>query len=406
MSFDVDAIRAQFPGLQATAHGKPLVYLDSAASGQICKPALDAVNDFQLKHRANIHRGVHALSQEATELYDQARNTAAEFLGGVDPHEVIFTRGTTEAINLVAATWGRANLSEGDEIVLTELEHHSNIVPWQMVAAATGAVIRVIRIDERGQLDMDSARSVIGPNTQLVAFNHVANAIGTVNPVKELVALAKSFNATVLVDGAQGAPHTRLNMAELGCDFYVFSGHKVYGPTGIGVLWGRKELLDAMPPYQGGGDMIDHVSFEETTWNVVPHKFEAGTPNISGAIGLGAALRFLMDVGLDEIAAWEHELLAYAQDTLGQIPGLREVGTAEHKASVFSFLVDGVHPTDIGTFVDTKGVAVRTGHHCAQPLMERMGVTGTARASFALYNTKVEVDALAAAIQKAIQLFG
>ena len=399
---DVAALRADFPCLDQQVHGKPLVYLDNAASSQTPQVVLDAVQGFYLRDRANVHRGVHELSQRATAAYDLTRSKIAAFLNASREEECIYVRGTTEAINLVASTWGPAHVGEGDEIVITQMEHHSNIVPWQLLCERTGATLRYIPIDTRGQLRMDVAAEIIGPRTKLVAAVHVSNALGTINPVHELVALAKAQGALVLLDGAQATPHMAVDVQALGCDFYAFSGHKVCGPTGIGALWGRYELLEAMPPYQGGGDMIADVRLDRTLYQPPPLRFEAGTPHIAGVIGLGAALDYLMGLGMDRIEAYEADLFAYATARLSVVDRIRPVGTAARKASVFSFLVDGAHPTDVGVLLDSQGVAVRTGHHCAQPVMDFFDVSATARASFAFYNTRDEVDAFADALEKVI----
>ena len=404
--FDVDAIRACFPILHRQVHGKPLVYLDNAASTQKPTAVIEALEHYYEMLNANVHRGVHRLSQEATDAYEAGRRSVARLLGVDDDRQVIFTRGTTEALNLVAHSWGRANLREGDEIVLSGMEHHSNIVPWQLVAQQTGAVIRVIPVADDGSLVEGAAEEIIGPRTRVLAVTHVSNALGTINPVRALADLAHAQGAIVVVDGAQSAPHVTIDVEALGADFYAISGHKVYAPTGIGALYGRAELLEAMPPWQGGGEMIRSVSFEGSTYAPIPAKFEAGTPHIAGAVGLGVAIDWLMDLGIERVAAHEDALLAYATEQLEQLPGLRMVGTAKHKAGVASFVVDGAHPHDIGTFMDMAGVAIRTGHHCAQPVMERFGVPATARASFGVYNTHADVDALIKALGRVIEVFG
>ena len=403
--FDVEAVRQDFPVLHQEVHDKPLAYLDSAASAQQPVQVIEAVAEYCRRDHANVHRGVYVLSQRATDAFEGAREKVRRFINAASIREVIFTRGTTEAINLVAQSWGRANVGPGDEIVVTHLEHHANIVPWQMLCEQTGAQLRVIAMTPSGELDMESARAVIGPRTRLLAFGHVSNALGTINPVAELAALARAHGALVLLDGAQGVPHMRVDMQALGCDFYAFSAHKLFAPTGIGVLWGREALLKAMPPWQGGGDMILSVSFEKTVYNELPWKFEAGTPHISGAVGLGAAIDYLERLDFERAAAWEHELLEYGTAVLSEIPGLRIIGTAPQKAAVISFSLDGVHPHDIGTIVDHAGVAIRTGHHCAMPVMEYYGVPATARASFAFYNTKAEIDRLAVALIEAREVF-
>ena len=404
-SFDVEAIRRDFPVLHQEVHGKPLAYLDNAASAQHPVQVIEAVSEYYRRDHSNVHRGVHQLSQRATDAFEGARDKVRRFINAASEREVIFTRGTTEAINLVAQSWGRANLGPGDEIVLSHLEHHANIVPWQMLCQQTGAELKVIPMTESGEIDLAAAREIIGPATRLLAFTHVSNALGTISPVAELTALARAVGAVVLLDGAQGVPHMRVDVQALGCDFYAFSGHKMFAPTGIGVLWGREELLRAMPPWQGGGDMILAVSFEKTTYNELPWKFEAGTPHIAGAIGLGAAIDYLENLDFTAAAAWEHELLDYGTARLQDVAGLRIIGTSPHKAAVISFTLDGVHPHDIGTIVDHAGVAIRTGHHCAMPVMEFYGVPATARASFAFYNTRDEIDRLAAALQQAQEVF-
>ncbi|MCO4747095.1 MAG: cysteine desulfurase [Proteobacteria bacterium] len=405
MAFNAEAVRAQFPILSREVHGKPLVYLDNAASTQKPQVVIDALDDYYSRLNANVHRGVHRLSQEATDAYEAGRKSVARLLGVDDDRQVLFTRGTTEALNLVAFSWGLANLGKGDEIVLSGMEHHSNIVPWQLVAQRTGAVIRVIPIGDDGALVPGAAAEIIGPRTKLLAVTHVSNALGTINPVRELADLAHAQGAVVVVDGAQAAPHASIDVAALGADFYALSGHKVYAPTGIGALYGRAELLEAMPPWQGGGEMIRSVSFEKSTYAPIPAKFEAGTPHIAGAVGLGTAIDWLLDLGVDAVAAHEDALLRYATEQLTALPGLRMIGTAPHKAGVASFVVDGAHPHDIGTFLDMAGVAIRTGHHCAQPVMTRFGIPATARASFAAYNTRADVDALIKALARVIEVF-
>jgi len=404
-AFDVERIRQDFPILRQQVRGKPLVYLDNAATSQKPQVVIDAIRHYYERDNANIHRGVHFLSERATEEYERARRTAQHFVNAADSREIIFVRGTTEAINLVAQTYGRKNIAAGDEIVVTAMEHHSNIVPWQLLCEEKGARLRVVPINDRGELLVDEFEKLLGPRTKLVALAHVSNALGTVNPVAELIEMAHRSNAVVLVDGAQAAPHVAIDVQALGADFYAFSGHKVYGPTGIGVLYGKVALLDAMPPYQGGGDMISSVTFEKTTYNKLPYKFEAGTPNVSGAIGLGAALDYVTGLGLANIAAHEDDLLANATSAVSAIPGITLIGTARHKAGVLSFVMDGIHPHDIGTILDQEGVAVRTGHHCAQPVMQRFDVPATARASFALYNTRQEIDALVRGIRKVREVF-
>lgn len=405
-AFDVEAVRQDFPILHQLIHDQPLAYLDSAASAQRPVQVIEAIAEYYRRDHANVHRGVHQLSQRATDAFEGAREKVRRFVNAASAKEIIFTRGTTESINLVAQSWGRANVRAGDDIVITHLEHHANIVPWQMLCEQTGASLKVIPMTPSGELDLAAARGIVGPRTRLLAFGHVSNALGTIHPVAELVALAKSVGALTLIDGAQGVPHMRVDLQALGCDFYAFSGHKLFGPTGIGVLWGREALLRAMPPWQGGGDMILAVSFEKSTYNDLPWKFEAGTPHIAGAVGLGAAIDYLERLDFERAAAWEHELLVYATEALREIEGLRIIGTAPHKAAVISFALAGVHPHDIGTIVDHAGVAIRTGHHCAMPVMEYYGVPATARASFAFYNTKAEADRLVAALQQAREVFG
>jgi cysteine desulfurase / selenocysteine lyase len=405
LPFDVDTVRQDFPVLSQQVHGKPLAYLDNAASAQRPVQVIEAVAEYYRRDHANVHRGVHTLSQRATDAFEGAREKVRRFINAASTREIIFTRGTTEAINLVAQSWGRTELGPGDEIAITHLEHHANIVPWQMLCEQTGATLRVIPMTLSGEIDLDAADRLIGSRTRLLAFGHVSNALGTIHPVATLVAMAKSVGALVLLDGAQGVPHMRVDMQALGCDFYAFSGHKMFAPTGIGVLWGREELLKAMPPWQGGGDMILAVTFDKTTYNELPWKFEAGTPHIAGAIGLGAAIDYLERLDFERAAAWEEELLEYATAALCKIEGLRIIGTAPHKAAVISFSLAGVHPHDIGTIVDHAGVAIRTGHHCAMPVMEFYGVPATARASFAFYNTKAEADQLVAALLQAREVF-
>lgn len=401
MSYDVELIRSQFPALDQEVHGKPLVYLDNAATSQKPQSVIDAVSHYYERDNSNVHRGVHTLSERATEGYEGARKKVAAFLGAESEKEIVFTRGTTEAINLVAQAYARPLLKAGDEVLITHMEHHSNIVPWQMVCRQTGATLKVAPISDDAELIVEEFEKLLSPATKLVAFGHVSNALGSVNPVKQLVSLAKSVGAVVLVDGAQATPHCPVNVRDLDVDFYAFSGHKVYGPTGIGALYGKAELLEAMEPWQGGGEMIKVVRLDESEFNSIPHKFEAGTPNISGAIGLGAALDFLEDIGVAEIGSWENELLSYATGQILTIPGVTIVGTAADKAGILSFKLDGVHAGDLGTIMDRFGVAIRAGHHCAMPAMERFGLQATARASFACYNTKADVDSFIAALKKA-----
>ncbi|MDP6945770.1 MAG: cysteine desulfurase, partial [Myxococcota bacterium] len=379
LSLDVSRLRQEFPALDQEVNGQPLAYLDNAASTQKARAVLEALDQIYTRDYANIHRGVHQLSVRATTAYEASRASVKDFLGAADDREIVFVGGTTEGINLVAAAWGPAHVGPGDEVLVTAMEHHSNIVPWQLLCEAVGARLEVVDIDQRGQLDLEDLKTKLRPTTRLLSLAHVSNALGTINPVEEIVALARERGVTTLIDGAQAAPHLAVDVQALGCDFYVFSGHKVYGPTGIGALYGRLPVLESMPPWQGGGDMIETVSFSGTTYAAPPARFEAGTPHIAGAIGLGAACDFLRGVGLDSIAAHETTLLAYGTEALSRIEGLRLIGTAERKASVLSFVLDGVHPHDVGTILDFAGVAVRTGHHCAQPLMERLGVTATTR---------------------------
>jgi cysteine desulfurase/selenocysteine lyase len=401
----VEKIRAQFPILKMKVHGHPLVYLDNAATSQKPQSVIDALVRYYEGENANIHRGVHYLSQIATEAFEQARETVRAFVNAARASEIIFTRGTTEAINLVAQTYGRVHVGAGDEVLITAMEHHSNIVPWQMLCEEKGAKLRVAPMNDEGELLLEEFRKLLNPRTKVVAVGHVSNALGTINPLKEMTAAAHALGIPVVVDGAQAVPHLAVDVQDLDADFYAFSGHKMYGPTGIGVLYGKTALLEAMPPYQGGGDMISSVTFEKTTFNKLPHKFEAGTPDMAGVAGLKAAIEFMNGVGIAKIAAHEHELLVYATEVIGALPGVRLIGTAREKASVLSFVLDEVHPHDIGTILDQEGIAVRTGHHCAQPVMERFHIPATVRASFAVYNTKAEVDALAQAIQKVHEVF-
>jgi cysteine desulfurase/selenocysteine lyase len=404
--FDAKRARQDFPVLSQTVYGKPLVYLDNAATAQKPQSVLDALEHFYATDNSNVHRGIHVLSQRATEDYEQARVKVQQFINAAHAREIIFVRGTTEAVNLVAQTYGRSHVRTGDEIVITYLEHHSNIVPWQILCEQQGAILRVVPINDAGELELEEYEKLLTARTRLVAVTHLSNALGTVIPLRHIIAAAHRVNVPVLVDGAQAAPRLPVDVQALDCDFYAFSGHKMYGPTGIGVLYGKAKLLDTMPPYQGGGDMISSVTFEKTIYNTVPHKFEAGTPHIAGAIGLGAAIDYVQAIGLENIAAHEHELLFYATDTLLQIPGVRLIGTAKEKAGVLSFVVEGIHPHDVGTVLDQEGIAVRTGHHCCQPVMDRFGVPATARASLGLYNTREDIDALAAGIDKVKEMFG
>jgi cysteine desulfurase / selenocysteine lyase len=404
--FDVHRVREDFPILRQTVHGKPLVYLDSAATSQKPRVVIEAERRFYLEDCANVHRGVHLLSERATKGYEDARVRVQGLLSAGEARQIVFVRGTTEAINLVASSYVRSKLQSGDEVVITAMEHHSNIVPWQMLRDEKGIVLRVAPISDRGEIIFEEFESLLGPRTGFVSVAHVSNALGTVNPVREMVRAAHRWNAPVLVDGAQAVPHLKIDVQELDCDFYAFSGHKVFGPTGVGALYGKVRWLESMPPYQGGGDMISSVSFAKTTYNTIPYKFEAGTPNIGATVGLGAAIGYISELGIENLARYEHELLAYATERLSQIPGVRIIGTAREKASVLSFVLDGVHPHDVGTVLDQEGIAVRTGHHCAQPLMDRFKVPATVRASLAFYNTKEEIDALAAAVEKVNQIFG
>jgi cysteine desulfurase/selenocysteine lyase len=403
--FEVEKVRKDFPILYSTVYGKPLVYLDNAATSQKPRVVIDAVSRYYETENANIHRGVHFLSQRATEDYEAARETIRAFLKAAEAHEIIFVRGTTEGINLVAQTYGRRNVGAGDEVLITAMEHHSNIVPWQLLCEEKGAKLRVAPINDDGELIVEEFEKLLNARTRIVAVPHVSNALGTIVPVRRLVELAHARNIPVLIDGAQAVQHLPVDVQALDCDFYVFSGHKIYGPTGIGALYGKSALLDAMPPYQGGGDMISSVTFEKTLYNKLPHKFEAGTPHVSGAIGLGCAIAYVNDLGLESIAAHEADVLAYATEILSGIPDLRLIGTAREKASVLSFILDGIHPHDIGTILDQEGIAIRTGHHCAQPVMRRFNIPATARASLALYNTREEIDALATGLQKVREVF-
>ena len=405
VGYDVEAVRRDFPILRTTVHGKPLVYLDSAASAQKPQAVIDAERAVYETGYANIHRGVHELSMRATDAYEKARARAAAFLGARESREIVFLRGTTEAVNLVAQSFGRTNVGPGDEVLITGLEHHSNIVPWQLLCEEKGAALRVAPIDDAGEVDLAAFERLLSPRTRIASFAHVSNALGTVNPVRRMTELAHAAGAAVMIDGAQAAPHLRIDVREIGCDFYAFSGHKVYGPSATGALWGRAELLEKMPPWQGGGDMISSVTFEKSTWNQIPFKFEAGTPNIAGGIALGAALDYVDQLGLAAIAAHEAELLRHGTERLRAIPGVRLVGTAREKTGVLSFVLDGVHPHDIGTVLDYEGIAIRTGHHCAQPVMDRFGVPATARASLACFNTREDLEALARGVLKAKELF-
>src|SRR5262249_38799266 len=405
-AFDVEKVRRDFPVLHQKVHGKPLVYLDNAATTQKPLSVIEAIEYYYRHDNSNIHRGVHALSERATADYEKVRAAAQRFLNARDAKEIIFVRGTTEAINLVAQSYGRKHVGPGDEVLITAMEHHSNIVPWQMLCDEKGARLRVAPINDRGELLLDEFGKLLGPKTRIAAVSHLSNALGTINPVREMTRMAHARNIPVLVDGAQAAPRLPVDVQALDCDFYAMSGHKMYGPTGIGVLYGKAELLEAMPPYQGGGDMIASVTFEKTVYNKLPYKFEAGTPNIADTIGFGAALAYLETLGLEAIERHEHDVLSYATRAIEAIPGVTIVGTASEKSGVLSFTMDGIHPHDIGTILDREGIAVRTGHHCAQPVMQRFGIPATARASFGLYNTREEVDALVAGIHKVIEVLG
>jgi cysteine desulfurase / selenocysteine lyase len=403
--WDVERIRKDFPALHQQVHGKPLVYLDNAATSQKPQAVIDALVAYYTFDNSNVHRGVHLLSERATEAYEGARARIQRHLNAASPREIVFVRQATEGINLVMASYGRRFVGAGDEIVISAIEHHANIVPWQMLCEDKGARLRVVPIDDRGDLLMEEYVRLLGPRTKLVAMTQVSNALGTVTPIKDVIALAHQQDVPVLVDGAQAVPHQPVDVRDLDCDFYVFSGHKAYGPTGIGVLYGKEQWLERMPPFQGGGDMIKSVTFEKTTYNELPYKFEAGTPHIAGAIGLAAGLEYIAGIGLEQIRDYEHELLAYGTELLTAISGVRLIGTARHKAAVLSFVLDGVHAHDLGTILDQQGVAVRAGHHCAMPVMQRFGVPATARASMAFYNTRAELETLAAAIERAREIF-
>lgn len=405
-AFDVQKIREDFPILKQKIRGKPLVYLDNAATSQKPRLVIEAEQRFYLQLCSNVHRGVHYLSESATQEYESVRVKVQRFLNAAEAREIVFVRGTTEAINLVANTYGRKFLQAGDEIIISAMEHHSNIVPWQMLCEEKGAKLRVAPINDRGEIIFEEFEKLLNPRTRFVSVVHVSNVLGTINPVKKIIEAAHRWNVPVLLDGAQAAAHLKVDVQALDCDFYTLSGHKLYAPTGIGALYGKAKLLEAMPPYQGGGDMISSVTFEKTLYNAIPMKFEAGTPNIAGTIGLGAAIDYLNQTGFEKLGTYEHELLAYAMEKIGEIPGVRLIGTAREKASAVSFVVEGIHPHDVGTVLDEEGIAVRTGHHCAQPLMERFGVPATARASLAFYNTREEIDALVAGIRKAKELLG
>jgi cysteine desulfurase/selenocysteine lyase len=401
---DIDKIRSDFPILSREVNGKPLVYLDNGASSQKPKQVIDVISHYYEHENSNIHRGIHTLSQEATNAYEESRRILQAFINAEHEHEVIFTSGTTDSINLVASSFGKKFLEKGDEIIISTMEHHSNIVPWQMICEEKGAILKVVPINDKGEFLMEEFEQLLSEKTKLVAVSHVSNTLGTINPVKEIIEKTHQNGALILIDGAQAVPHTKVDVQELDCDFYVFSGHKMFGPTGVGILYGKESILNDLPPYQGGGDMIKTVTFEKTTYNCLPHKLEAGTPNISGGIGLAAAVKYMNTIGIDKIEAYEHELLTYATQQIKQIEGVRIIGEADKKASVLSFLVDGTHPSDIGMIIDKLGIAIRTGHHCTEPLMNRFGIPGTARASFAFYNTKEEIDIFITALKRAIKM--
>jgi len=403
--YDVEKTRRDFPILRQEVYGKPLVYLDNAATAQKPQAVIDAVANYYKYDNANIHRGVHALSMRSTEAFEGVREKVRGLLNARDASEIVFVRGATEGVNLVKGSWGRANVGEGDEIVVTALEHHSNIVPWQLLCQATGAKLRVVPMNHDGELLVDEYEGLFNERTKIVGITHVSNALGTVNPVKEMIAIAHGHGVPVLIDGAQAVPHFSIDVQDLDADFYVFSGHKVFAPNGVGALYVRRSILEKMPPYQGGGDMIASVTFEKTEYNVIPHKFEAGTPNIAGAIGLGAAIDYVESIGMDRIAAYEDELVSYAVEAIGSVDGVRIIGAPAHRAGVVSFMIGDVHPHDVGTILDREGIAIRAGHHCSQPVMDFYGVPATCRASFALYNTKDEVDALVAGIAKVKEVF-
>ncbi len=404
--FDTERIRSDFPALHQAVHGQPLVYLDNAATTQKPLKVIEVLDSYYRNDNANVHRGVHALSERATAAYEAAREKVRKFLNAQSPQELVFVRGTTEAINLVAQSWGRANLRPNDEVVITETEHHSNIVPWQMLCGQTGAKLRVVPAEDNGELSVERYAQILGERTRLVAVSHCSNALGTINPVKQMISLAHETGAVVLVDGAQAVPHLAVDVCDLDCDFYAFSGHKLYGPTGIGVLYAKMALLQDMPPYQGGGEMVKHVSFDHAIYHDPPLRFEAGTPNIAGAIGLGAAIDYVDAVGIEAIGRHEQDLLARATAAMARMPGLRIIGTAPEKTGILSFVLQNIHAHDVGTILDMQGVAVRVGHHCAIPVMQRYQVPATARASFALYNTREEVDVLVAAVYRAKEVFG
>ena len=406
MALDIQHIRAQFPALHQEVHGRPLVYFDNGATSQKPQMVIDAITHYYSKENSNIHRGVHFLSQQATDKYEAAREAVRRFINAGSIEEIIFTRGTTESINLVSSCLARSLFKEGDEIIISAIEHHSNIVPWQMACEQSGAILKVIPVLDSGELDMDAYRDLLNEKTKLVAVNHISNALGTINPIEEMIPLAHAKGALVLIDGAQAVPHAKVDVQVLNADFYCFSSHKMYGPTGVGILYGKKDILEKMPPYQGGGEMIKEVKFEGTTYSDLPFKFEGGTPNIAGGIGLEAAIRFMEEVGVENIAKQEAELLAYVTEKLKEVGGIRFIGEAKNKAGLVSFLMDGIHPYDAGSTLDKLGIAIRTGHHCAQPVMDRFGIPGTMRASFAVYNTIEEIDVFIAGIQRVKLMFG
>jgi cysteine desulfurase/selenocysteine lyase len=404
-AFDVERVRREFPILHQKVNGKPLVYLDNAATSQKPESVLRALDKYYREYNSNIHRGVHYLSERATQAYEQARQASQRFINAGDPNEIVFVRGTTEAINLVAQTYGRKHVGAGDEIVISTMEHHSGIVPWQMLCEEKGAKLRVIPINDQGELLLEEYEKLLGPRTKFVSVVHVSNVLGTINPVRAIIEIAHRRGVPVLLDGAQAAPHLKVDVRALDCDFYAFSSHKLYGPTGVGVLYGKSKLLEAMPPYQGGGDMISSVTFEKTVYNKVPHKFEAGTPNIAGAIGLGTTIQYLNQFDWEQVEAHERDVLAYATERISAVPGVRLIGTAREKTAVVSFVIEGIHPHDVGTILDQEGIAIRTGHHCAQPLMQRFGIPATARASLGFYNTRADVDALVTGLHKVLEVF-
>ena len=405
VEFDVEKVRKDFPILHQMINGKPLIYLDNAATSQKPKNVIDAIETYYREYNSNIHRGVHTLSENATETYESSRLKIKNFINANSTKEIVFVRGATEAINLVAQSLGRDSLNENDEIIITELEHHSNIVPWQLLSQQTGAKLKFIPINNKGELIEEEYKKLLNKKTRIVAVGHISNALGTINPIETIITMAHEYDAKVLIDGAQAAPHTLIDVKKLDCDFYVFSGHKLFGPTGVGVLYGKKDLLEKMPPYQGGGDMIKMVSMKETQYNDLPYKFEAGTPNIAGVIGLGAAIDYVNEIGLENISQYENELLDYANQQASEITGLKFIGTARQKASILSFTLDGIHPHDVGTILNSEGIAIRTGHHCAMPVMEYFKIPATSRASFTFYNTREEIDALIKAIEKCKKVF-